>query len=173
MDKLSIQKDLFCQEYIVDFNGTQAGIRAGYSESTARQQASALLTSLNIRKRISELISEKLNTDKDEIKYRNLQELAIIAYADITKDINVITKKEIVDGKEIIYQSVEINDTKKSEQSRAIAGIKRTDKGIEVKYHDKIRAIELLGKYGAMWTEKIEVTEHHITVSRKSIEDAE
>lgn len=34
----------FVQEYLQDHNGTQAAIRAGYSESTARQQGSRLLT---------------------------------------------------------------------------------------------------------------------------------
>lgn len=33
-DKLTPKQALFCKEYMVDFNGTQAAIRAGYSESS-------------------------------------------------------------------------------------------------------------------------------------------
>lgn len=41
----------FCQEYVVDKNGTQAAIRAGYSDKTANEQASRLLTNVNIKKK--------------------------------------------------------------------------------------------------------------------------
>lgn len=41
---LTPKQQLFVLEYLKDQNGTQASIRAGYSESTARQQGSRLLT---------------------------------------------------------------------------------------------------------------------------------
>jgi hypothetical protein len=41
---LTPKQHRFVQEYLQDHNGTQAAIRAGYSESTARQQGSRLLT---------------------------------------------------------------------------------------------------------------------------------
>ena len=37
------KKELFCQEYLIDLNGTQAAIRATYSPRTAKQQASKML----------------------------------------------------------------------------------------------------------------------------------
>ncbi|WP_431129727.1 terminase small subunit [Flagellimonas flava] len=45
----------FCEEYMVDLNATQAAIRAGYSEKTAREQASQNLSKLNIQNYIHEL----------------------------------------------------------------------------------------------------------------------
>jgi phage terminase small subunit len=33
--KLTAKQELFCKEYLVDLNATQAAIRAGYSEKTA------------------------------------------------------------------------------------------------------------------------------------------
>ena len=45
----------FCVEYVVDHNGSRAATRAGYSEKTAAQQASRLLTDAKIRARIAEL----------------------------------------------------------------------------------------------------------------------
>ncbi|MCI1148992.1 terminase small subunit [Stenotrophomonas maltophilia] len=44
MPPLTPKQQRFVQEYLQDHNGTQAAIRAGYSESTARQQGSRLLT---------------------------------------------------------------------------------------------------------------------------------
>lgn len=52
---LTAQQDLFCREWIFDFNGTKAAIRAGYSEKTARIKASQLLSKVNIQERIREL----------------------------------------------------------------------------------------------------------------------
>lgn len=48
----------FCNEYCVDFNGTQAAIRAGYSEHTAGPIASELLTLPKILERIEARKSE-------------------------------------------------------------------------------------------------------------------
>lgn len=48
----------FAQEYVIDWNATQAAIRAGYSPKTADQQASRLLTIVKVKEYIAELKSE-------------------------------------------------------------------------------------------------------------------
>lgn len=45
----------FCQQYVVDFNGTQAAIRAGYAEGSADVQASRLLDNDKVVAYIDEL----------------------------------------------------------------------------------------------------------------------
>ena len=45
---LSKKRRVFVEEYLKDFNGTQAAIRAGYSKNSARSTASRLLTIDNI-----------------------------------------------------------------------------------------------------------------------------
>ena len=57
--KLKAKEERFCQEYIVDYNGTQAAIRAGYAESSARSMASKLLTNHNIAARVRLLQKEQ------------------------------------------------------------------------------------------------------------------
>lgn len=42
-DALSFRQRRFCEEYVVDFNATAAGIRAGYSLNSVAQQGSLLL----------------------------------------------------------------------------------------------------------------------------------
>lgn len=42
--KLTAKQERFVREYLVDLNGTQAAIRAGYSKQTARAIASEMLT---------------------------------------------------------------------------------------------------------------------------------
>ena len=44
----------FCDEYLIDLNATQAAIRAGYSEKTAEQTASRLLSFVKVKTYISE-----------------------------------------------------------------------------------------------------------------------
>lgn len=45
----------FCHEYIKDMNATQAAIRTGYSEKTAKMQGSRLMTNDDIKARVKEL----------------------------------------------------------------------------------------------------------------------
>ena len=44
------------------------------------------------------------------------------------------------------------------EQKRALAVIKKGRDGFEVKPHDKVRALELLGKHLGMFQDKVEVS---------------
>ena len=47
--KLSPKRQRFVEEYLIDSNGAQAAIRAGYSENTAKEQAARLLTNVNVK----------------------------------------------------------------------------------------------------------------------------
>lgn len=56
--KLTEKQELFCKEYIIDFNATQSYIRAGYntkSEKNASVMASKMLGNASIQKKIQEL----------------------------------------------------------------------------------------------------------------------
>lgn len=45
---LTPRQAAFVREYLVDLNATQAAIRAGYSEDTAKQQGARLLTNADV-----------------------------------------------------------------------------------------------------------------------------
>ena len=49
------KREQFCLEYMIDSNGGQAAIRAGYSERTAYTQASRLLRNVHVMERLREL----------------------------------------------------------------------------------------------------------------------
>ena len=53
---LNDQQIAFCEHYVATMNATQAAIDAGYSEKTARQQGSRLLTNVYIKAFIDELL---------------------------------------------------------------------------------------------------------------------
>ena len=68
---------VFCKEYVKDYNGTQAAIRAGYKESNAASQASRLLSNPEIIEEIKnqqkQLLEASCLTEEKVIK--NLEEV--------------------------------------------------------------------------------------------------
>ena len=70
------RQNRFVQEYIIDLNGAQAAIRAGYSPKTAREQASRLLSNVNIQEKIADARNarnERLKVDQDYVLNRLIQ----------------------------------------------------------------------------------------------------
>jgi phage terminase small subunit len=70
---LADRHSAFVREYLVDFNGTQAAIRAGYSPRTAGSQAHDLLKKPEIRSAIDverQKLAEKLEITQTEILSR-------------------------------------------------------------------------------------------------------
>lgn len=52
--KLTLKQERFVAEYLIDLNATQAAIHAGYSERTAKQQGSRLLTNADVSAAVEE-----------------------------------------------------------------------------------------------------------------------
>ena len=85
---LNPKQEKFCLEYMVDMNGTQAAIRAGYSPKTANRIAAENLLKPDIRSRINELIVEASAKVGLTIE-RVLEELQLIAFQDISNYVDV------------------------------------------------------------------------------------
>jgi phage terminase small subunit len=146
MDELTPKIKRFCEEYIKDFNGLQAAIRAGYSKKTAKEQASQLLTKLNVQDYLS--ILKKGLSDKNEgLTQQVIDELKKIGFANI---------------QDYIDEGNEIKDISKitRDKAAAVESIKKTvtefggsgqDSGkkssIQFKLYDKISALEKLGRH--------------------------
>jgi len=145
--KLSIKQQRFCEEYTIDFNGTQAAIRAGYSKKTANEQASRLLANVNIQnfiKSLQEETSNRLNITKEML----IEEYAKIAFFDIREVFNVdgglIDIKQLDSKSAGAIASIEsLEEWGKDDAGDSII-IGTTKK---VKVFDKIRALQDLGKH--------------------------
>jgi len=57
--ELTRQQSRFVDEYIIDFNGFQAAIRANYSKATAMQQASRLLRKVKVQQAITKALQKR------------------------------------------------------------------------------------------------------------------
>jgi len=79
---LTAKQTRFIQEYLVDYNGTQAAIRAGYPAASAQQMASENLSKPVIAARVQAGLAA-LQARCDITAERVLLELAHVAYADI------------------------------------------------------------------------------------------
>ncbi|WP_353233356.1 terminase small subunit [Diaphorobacter ruginosibacter] len=87
---LEPRQQLFVQEYLVDMNGTQAAIRAGYSVRTAHEQASRLLANGKVRLAVEEG-QKKLQSKLEISAERVVKSLALIATADPRELVEVKT----------------------------------------------------------------------------------
>jgi len=169
MAKLTKKQKKFCDEYLIDLNATQAAIRAGYSEKTARFIGAENLTKPNIQ----EYIQQRMNAREKRTEITQdmvLRELAKIAFSNGSDFAKVVTKprKKMVwndeiqeyEEKEIEEQFVELIDTDKlpDDKKAAIASIKETKHGIVVESCDKVKALELIGRHLGMFKDKIELS---------------
>lgn len=165
-DECNDQQKEFAKQYMIDWNATRAAKDAGYSEKSAYAQGSKLLKNSKVRKYLNELISEHLEGEKEEIKAKCVEALRVIAYHDIREFINIETKTVIEhtqDGEpyEVKKQIATVKDTKEID-TRAVASIKQNERGvIEIKFHDKQKAIDTLMKYTGGLTEKVEANINH------------
>lgn len=94
-DKAPDRQIQFAQEYIIDFNGKQAAIRAGYAPKSAEVTACKMLRTAKVRSEIERLLADDVGR-RNEIRERNINELMPLAYTDAAvevkrdKDGNVI-----------------------------------------------------------------------------------
>jgi len=65
MSKLTNKQEMFCKEYLVDLNATQAAIRAGYKPDNAAVTGCENLIKPNVAARIQELMNKR--SEKTEI----------------------------------------------------------------------------------------------------------
>ena len=138
--ELTDKQRRFIEEYLVSFNGTKAAVKAGYNDKNANRQAYNLLQNPLIQEELKKAkadLSERTKINQEKI----INELAAIAFFDMTKAVKVVKK-----GK---GYAVEFNPTESldEEQRSAISMIRKNKFGIEIRAHDKINALKLLGEY--------------------------
>lgn len=82
--RLSTRQLRYCLEYLVDFNQTQAAIRAGFSKRSAQSQATDLMKHPVVSEYLSRAVSVKLKS-LDSDSNALMRELARLAHVDLGK----------------------------------------------------------------------------------------
>jgi len=149
---LTPKQQRFCEEYVKDMNGTQAVIRAGYSEKGAAVQSSGLLTKINIQDQIAELAKD-ITIRNGITPQRILTELAMLGfsriddYVEIEEGGAIRIKRfdEIADNKIGAIRKIK-DDRIIHEKADGSETVIVHDK-ISLELHDKIRPLVKLGEY--------------------------
>ena len=155
--ELTAKQKRFCEEYLIDLNGAQAAIRAGYSETSAKQIAAENMTKPYLRDHIQLLAEER--SKRTEITSDNvLKEIAKLGFSDIrqifTDDGALRGVTEFDNDIAAAVQSVEVVTTYNGEEDDN--GRKVPQHTHKIKLADKKGALELLGKHLKLFTDKVE-----------------
>lgn len=154
---LNDKQETFCQEYLIDLNATQAAIRAGYSPESAGAIGGENLQKPEIKTRINELKSERArrcNVTADDV----LRELMGIKDSNITRlfkaDGAILPMSDWPEDLARCVASVEVDELYEGKgEDRKFVGYTR-----KVKFWDKTKALEMIGRHLKMFTDKIEAT---------------
>jgi len=156
-DKLTEKQIRFCQEYIIDLNGTQSAIRAGYSEDTAASIASENLTKPNIQEYVQQLLDERAVRTKATADFVISEIYYLISFdPNIVYDENNRLKDIASIPKEArkAIASIEVFEEYQGRgENRELIGFTK-----KIKFWDKTKVIELLSKHHKLLTEKAEVS---------------
>jgi phage terminase small subunit len=179
MRKLTPKQQAFVGEYLIDFNGTAAAIRAGYSARTAQQQASRLLLNVVVQAAIRE--GRARVAQRAEVKAADvLAELALIGFSDIG---------QVLDFTGLV-PALKDTSTIPEAARRAIAGVKvkryiegsgddaREVEMVEFKLWNKNKALEDLARHLGLLKERVEVSgevklQHGLDLAKLSHEQLE
>lgn len=156
---LTPKQRCFVEEYLVDLNATQAAIRAGYSEKTAQEQASRLLSNVMVseavksaqeeRSRRTEITQDMVLQELAKIGFANMQDyMRANAYGDPHLDFSQLTRDQAA---ALIEVTVEDFKEGRGEDARDIRRVK-------FKLADKKGALVDIGKHLGMFRERVELT---------------
>ena len=149
---LTAKQQRFCEEYIIDLNGTQAAIRAGYSEKTAAeigyenlkkpQIAEFLQGLMDARSKRTEITADSVLQEIAKLGFGNVKNLYgeggnLLKVTDlplaVTATIQEITEETIGTGDSVMLRR-------------------------KYKVADKGQNLERLGKHLKLFTDKVENT---------------
>lgn len=141
MGKLTDKQEQFCKEYLVDLNATQAAIRAGYSENTAKETGYENLTKPHIQEKIRTLKEER--SKKVEVTAEDvLRELKKIGFS------NAASYRESWDD---LKDWDNLTEDEKAAISEISTTVSEWEKGtktkITFKLYSKLDALEKIAKH--------------------------
>ena len=134
--QLTPKQAAFAEAYVLLLNGTKAAIKAGFAASSAAVTSAKLLKLPRVKAEIAKQ-QAKLANDFDMSPAKILGELSRIAFA------NVADYVQWTEGTTTLNPSLSLTMA----QSAAVGEVKQTRDGVSIKMHDKIAALDRLGKH--------------------------
>lgn len=132
-ERLNPKQIAFADEYIITGNLYQSAKKAGYSEQYSRSQADKILNNVGVSRYIAERM-EKIQSEK------------IMSQEEVLEKLTAIARREVAKG---IYKSKETVDGETLEVEKEYDHMPNIE--------EQTKALELLGKRYALFTEKRDV----------------
>lgn len=160
--ELLLRHQKFIEEYLVCFNGTLA-YQLTYPDATyetAMANSSALLRNTKIKAELERRFSERMMSKKEVLQ--RLQDQAnatLLPFVKIDEDGHIYFNFKDPEAKRSFHLIKKVKH-KKTTTSNSI--VTETEHWVEVELHDPQKALELIGKYYALFTEKVQQTEKKI-----------
>jgi len=139
MANLTPKQQRFVEEYLIDLNATQAAIRAGYSEKTAKVIAAQNLSKLNVQEAIEEAQSKRAEQTQIDAAYV-LKRLVEIDQMDVLDIMDNQMKIRPVNEWPKVWRQYVVN-LENLELSDGEGCFKK------IKWPDKVKNLELLGRH--------------------------
>ncbi len=151
---LTPKQEVFVREYLIDLNATKAAERAGYSKRTAYSQSHDLLKKPEIQAAIAGRMCDRaarLDLSADAA----LDGLGIIGFSDLRQYYDDDgTLKPVAEWSERMAAAIASMDILKRIPNNGKEG---SEEVVKIRFWDKLRALELLGKHLGHFTNKVEV----------------
>jgi phage terminase small subunit len=147
MAKLTDKQRAFAEAYLKTFNATKAAIAAGYSEKSATSQGSQLLHNPKVEAYLHARMQKSLMST-NEVLYH----LAQIARGDVDDLLNEYGNLDIEKARRL-----GVTNLIRKVRNRQTTTENSTTFETETEGYDRMRALELIGKYLALWTDKVKV----------------
>lgn len=144
------KQERFVEEYLIDLNATQAAIRAGYSTKTADTQGPRLLQNVGVRARVDAAIaaqSRRTGVTADRV----IREIAKVALLNPRNVVDPDTARVLPDATDDDTAAIA------SVRVKTSSGDSGESEEHEVKFADKLKALELLGRHLGMFNDKLTV----------------
>lgn len=162
MAGLTDKQQRFVDEYLIDLNATQAAIRTGYSEKTAKEIGSENLTKPNIQKAIEEAQNKRTEQTQIDAAYV-LKRLVEIDQMDVLDIMDDQMKIRPVNEWPKVWRQYVVN-LENLELSDGEGCFKK------IKWPDKVKNLELLGRHVSVGAFKDKV-EHSGKLEIQSLSD--
>ena len=145
---LNGRQELFIVEYLKCLNATKAAIAAGYSEKSAAETGCELLKNPKVASRIREHFDNYAMSAAEV-----LANLAEIARGDVSDVVDHNGNLDMAAAR----RAKKTNLIRKIRQ-RSVTTEESDIAETEIEMHDRLRALELLGKHHKLFTDKQEIT---------------
>lgn len=158
--KLTPKQAIFVAEYLIDFNATRAASAAGFEAASAHVQGCRLLKNAKVAAALADAQARLAQKYEVTIE-RTIRKLAEIAYGDILdlydEEGKLLPLHRMGESARTMLAGLDVEEVDGPGRIRTVTH--------KPKIADRVRPLELLGKYQKLFTDRVE-HDGHVTLEQ-------